>query len=393
MRAARWCPTSSRFRRPRVVPLSDPERRGAVVLGVRPVSDGAEAAKAASIGAATCAGATTTGTRLTAARPAAVTAVRAGTSAPVTPRRTSSGTVASHAMGPMTRRRSPSEIARNARTMSGSNWVPALSVSSTRACAAGQGLLVRPGRGHHIERVGHRDDATCEGDLFAGQAVRVSVTVEALVVFARGPAPVTQPGPQADEPLVARRRVVSHLLPLFGCELALLVEDLGRYVELADVVQQRGPVQARRALRVETELLADEVGVGPHPFAVPACQAVVAADRPEERDDGFGGLLRRGERLLRVRVRDRTFEGATRAGLQRDREAGGRVIGEHERHAEDRRERQQATDLAVDDPQRERREGHQARPSRGGTVRAWPAGARHASRARRRWLRPRAGSR
>ena len=236
-----------------------------VVVGPAPAPACAEAANAASSGAATCAGVTTMGTRLTAARLAAVTAVRAGTSAPVTPRRTSSGTVASHAIGPSTRRRSPSEIARNARTISGSNCVPGVVGQFDARLGRRERLLVGTGRGHHVERVGDGDDAAGERDLLAGEAVRVARAVEPFVVLARGATPVAEPRAQADQPLVAGAGMPSDLLPLLGRQLALLVEDLRGNFELADVVQQRGPVQTRRALRIEAELLADEVGVGRAP--------------------------------------------------------------------------------------------------------------------------------
>ncbi len=83
-------------------------------------------------------------------------------------------------------------------------------------------------------------------------------------------------------------------------------------------MQQRGPVQLRRALLVEAELLADQVGVGAHPFAVAARHPVVPADGADECDDGLGGRLRCTELLLGRRVGDGAFERAPRTGLERE---------------------------------------------------------------------------
>ena len=269
----------------------------------------------------TCIGAETAGTRLAAATPAAITAVRAGASAPVTDARTSSGSAASHATGPITRRNSPTEIARNARTMCGSNCEPALSVSSTRACAAGNGFLYERAAVMTSNASATDDDAARERDVHPGDPVGVALPVEALVVLTRGEHPLAQPGREAADPAVAVRRVPAHVFPLFGREPALLVQDGGRHVELADVVQQRGPVQLRGALFVEAELLSDQVGVGAYPFAVAAGHPVVPADRADECDDGLGGLLRGAELLLGRRVGDGTFERASRPGLERERES------------------------------------------------------------------------
>jgi hypothetical protein len=127
-------------------PPRDPsnERLGAVPGGdcdLPPVLVGVveSAATTAACGRGVAAG-TLGATNTDAVTATAVTTVLAPDAAP--PSVTNPGiTPANHASGPITSRKRPREIARNARTTTGSNCVPALFANSVRAWAAGKGFL------------------------------------------------------------------------------------------------------------------------------------------------------------------------------------------------------------------------------------------------------------
>ena len=98
-------------------------------------------------------------------------------------------------------------------------------------------LAVWPRRGDRIEGVGDRDDAGTERDLLIRDARGVAAAVEALVMVQHN----------------RRQPWVTQRLDQFGALLdmsphdgllglregSLLLQDLGRGVELADIVQER----------------------------------------------------------------------------------------------------------------------------------------------------------
>ena len=59
---------------------------------------------------------------------------------------------------------------------------------------------------------------------------------------------------------------------------AVLVDDLHRHVDLADVVQQRGPTEAVHVVSAEAQLVADQRGVGLDPLTVGAGACVVRGE-------------------------------------------------------------------------------------------------------------------
>src|SRR5205814_1900002 len=63
------------------------------------------------------------------------------------------------------------------------------------------------------------------------------------------------------------------------------IEDVSRYSDLADVVEQGGPAQAVALLLVEPELLAEQFGVGPNPFTVTTRAAIVGRQPGGQRED------------------------------------------------------------------------------------------------------------
>ena len=123
----------------------------------------------------------------------------------------------------------------------------------------GDGLLdppgapVGPGRGHRVERVGHRDHPGELGDLVAGQAHRVALAVHPLVVVHDA---VQRLGQEADLPDDLQ---AAHRVQLDGGELLLgqrpgLLQHLGRHAELAHVVQHAGVPDGRHPLRPHADL-------------------------------------------------------------------------------------------------------------------------------------------
>ena len=82
-----------------------------------------------------------------------------------------------------------------------------------------------------------------ERDVVALDAARVALAVPALVVVADGVGPLAEPRPHRLDEALAVERVALELLPLVLVRAAGLVEDVDRHLQLADVVQQRRPVE------------------------------------------------------------------------------------------------------------------------------------------------------
>ena len=200
-----------------------------------------------------------------------------------------------------------------------------------------------------------------KGDLLAGGAVRVAGAVPALVVVADGVGPGAEPGADGDE-LAADERVLPERLPLLVGGLAGLVEDLGCDRELADVVEEGGPVEPVEVGLGELEPLADHHGVGADALGVAARDAVVAVERGGEDQEPLGRLLR-GARLAGLaRDRDAVLEPLEPAGAQGELEARGGLVGEDEREPQERGQRQQPPREPVDGPEDEAREGAEPDP-------------------------------
>jgi hypothetical protein len=132
----------------------------------------------------------------------------------------------------------PMLTVRNARTTSGSNWVPAHLASSAAGLLGRHGLLVRPRRGHDVIGVSDGDDSTRERDVLARDAFRVALAVVALVVLGSRLGPLAQPRSERFDKPVGVLGMVAKDLPLFVCWFAWLVQDLGRDGQLANVVNQ-----------------------------------------------------------------------------------------------------------------------------------------------------------
>ena len=183
-------------------------------------------------------------------------------------------------------------------------------------------------------------------------------------MLARGSRPITEPRAHRYEESITRRGVAADDLPLVRRELLRLVEDRRGDVELADVVQQRGPVQLAPALGIERQLLADQISVRTNPLAVTARKPIVRAHRADQSHHERGRVFARRELGVGSRACERALQRLAGTGLQRNREARRRVIGEHQRQPQHRRHREQAPRGLVDRPHRHARENDQAEDPR-----------------------------
>lgn len=140
-----------------------------------------------------------------------------------------------------------------------------------------QGSAVGSVRGHGVVRIGDGDDARAEGDLLAGEAVRVAGSVPALVVMADVQPPAAEHAELVGE-FATLGRVVLDEGPLVLSERGLLEQDAVVGGDLAEVVdprrgddhldlplgQSHGPgdlaAQGRHPLRVLVRVLVALVG-------------------------------------------------------------------------------------------------------------------------------------
>ena len=137
--------------------------------------------------------------------------------------------------------------------------MPASLRSSEIAVLDWHGLAVGPIGGHRVEGVACGDDPGADRDLLAGQAVRVPVSVPALVVSADDDARLLQNAPDPVEHALALDGVCAHDIHLFVCEPPGLVDDFVRHRDLPDVVEQRPELEVPQLSLVQAESLADLV--------------------------------------------------------------------------------------------------------------------------------------
>ncbi len=135
--------------------------------------------------------------------------------------------------------------------------------------------LVGTDRGHRLERVGDTDDASGQRDLVTREAGGIPGAVDPFVMLVDAMDPLAHPRRERRSQLETRARVILERGPLRGTRATGGVQDPGGNPKLADVMEERGPTQARLVLVAEAELLADELGEAPYPVGVAACPAVV----------------------------------------------------------------------------------------------------------------------
>lgn len=107
----------------------------------------------------------------------------------------------------------------------------------------GRGLVVRPVRHQRVKVVDGREDARAERDLFGLEAGRVPPTVPPFVMAQDERHDGIREGHAADD-FRADLRMNADLLELFLGERARFGQDVLGHGELADVVQQRGGLDA-----------------------------------------------------------------------------------------------------------------------------------------------------
>jgi len=98
-----------------------------------------------------------------------------------------------------------------------------------------QSLPIGAIAGHGVERIGNGDDARGERNCGAGQAIRIALTVPALVVVKHGIATGSEVGEAADQPS-ADLGVRTHLLPLFLFHGGFFEERRRANADLANIV-------------------------------------------------------------------------------------------------------------------------------------------------------------
>src|SRR5581483_2246335 len=97
-----------------------------------------------------------------------------------------------------------------------------------------------------------------ERDFLGREPARIPTAVPPLVVVADRRDPGAEPVAHRLDELLAEERVLAQRQPLRVRWPALLREDLRRHLELADVVEERGPVEQVELVLGEAELLADQ---------------------------------------------------------------------------------------------------------------------------------------
>ena len=123
--------------------------------------------------------------------------------------------------------------------------------------------------------------------------------------------------------------MAAQLLPLLVGRLAGLVQDLRADVELADVVEERGPVQPVELLSCQAQLLAEAVGVGADALGVPARDLVVDVERAGQLEQNLGRFLRARGLVRLAQLAQPLLEALHGSRAQRQLEPRRRLVREH----------------------------------------------------------------
>src|SRR5262249_37815344 len=124
-----------------------------------------------------------------------------------------------------------------------------------------------PRRDHRVEGIGDREDPGFDGDSTSAESRRIAVTVPPLVVEEHIRERVVEPAHLDDEPRPGGR-VAADFRYLLGGEPAGLPQHLRPNLDLADVMQWRGPAKCANAVAIPAELERDRLGKGGDPRAV-----------------------------------------------------------------------------------------------------------------------------
>ena len=147
---------------------------------------------------------------------------------------------------------------------------------------------------HSIVSVSHSDDPGELGNIVALELVRVASSVESLVVMVGADAEVGELY-DTGEDVLADRGVFLDLLVFFVCQLALLVDDLVGYSDLADIVQECREVDLVALFLVLADHACDHFRVARDSRGVTVCVLVLGIDSAREC---FRGLFEESLRAL-----------------------------------------------------------------------------------------------
>ena len=209
------------------------------------------------------------------------------------------------------------------------------------------GLLVAPGARHHVVRVGDGNDATRQADVRTRGVGWVALPVPAQVVFVGCPQPVAQPWLQRFQVGDGGCRVAGQDLPLGIAGPPVLVEDLRGHIELADIVQERRPLELLPIGGRQSHLLGDHHRVRPHSLRMPSGGPIVAVDCLDEVEHVLTvryliALLVCGQVIV-----DSSAQLCGRPPAKRLSISRRGFVGEHQREAQERREREEPAGQTV----------------------------------------------
>ena len=258
------------------------------------------------------------------------------------------GICPSTAAGPTTSQSRGSDTSRNARAIAGSKCVPAQFATSRRAVLM---LIARLYERTDVivsKASVSRDDAPGESDVVARQTRGIAAAIEAFVML-------TDRAAALSEPLGKRFREPDTLLWMATEDLQLvrirstgLVEDLGWYRELPDVVQRRGPPQSVLGVVVEIDLVRHELGQRANTLAVTPGASVIRVQCECKREDRVSVMLCR-DRLGMLLCLEPRVKSCGGRSAQRHSKARRRLIGKDQRESCQHRQRHEPSRGTFDD--------------------------------------------
>src|ERR1700694_5204750 len=133
-------------------------------------------------------------------------------------------------------------------------------------------------RGQGVIYVSNAKDARGERDFFTSETVGIALPIPALVVVPNDCPDVSGKINVGDE-LESGLRVSLHYRPLFLGELARLVEHLGRYDDLSDVVEKCSNPEPEERASVESSAVGQDASEEGDSLAMAAGVAILAFDR------------------------------------------------------------------------------------------------------------------
>ena len=119
-------------------------------------------------------------------------------------------------------------------------------------------------------------------DRLATQAQRVAATIEALMMLSRGLDPISEPRPEWLDQMTGGGGVPLDQRPFLSRGASGGPENLPGSHQLPEIVREGSPLESRPRFPIQPHLLADQLGVDPHPLAVAAGGAIVAVQQRQQ---------------------------------------------------------------------------------------------------------------